>query len=65
MDKKYRIMLVGCGVISIEWLDVLATRTDCEIAALVDVFPQAAQTRKEQYNLNSEITPISTPPLQK
>ncbi|MBE5767319.1 MAG: Gfo/Idh/MocA family oxidoreductase [Clostridiales bacterium] len=55
MDKKYRIMLVGCGVISIEWLDVLATRTDCEISALVDVFPQAAQTRKEQYNLNSEI----------
>ena len=55
MEKKFRILIVGCGVISNEWLDVLSLRKDCEIAALVDVNPEAAQAQKEKYNLDSVI----------
>lgn len=55
MDKKFRIMVVGCGVISIEWLDVLSKRQDCEIAALVDVNPEAAKIRKQEYNIDCDI----------
>lgn len=52
MDKKFRIMVVGCGVISIEWLDVLAHRDDCEITALVDKNLDAAKMRQQEYGLS-------------
>lgn len=55
MDKKYRILIVGCGVISIEWLDVLAGRDDCEIAALVDINEESAREKKQTYKLESDI----------
>lgn len=55
MDKKFRLLIVGCGVISVEWLDVLSLRTDCHIAALVDTNPAAAEARKAEYKLDCEI----------
>lgn len=50
--EKFRILIVGCGGISQEWLDVLAMRNDCEIVALVDTNPEAAENRKKTYQLN-------------
>ena len=40
--NAYRILLVGCGVISMEWLTALKDRTDCQIVAMVDRRPEAA-----------------------
>lgn len=55
MEKVYKILIVGCGVISVEWLDVLSKREDCSIAALVDVNPTAAENRKNSYQLDCAI----------
>jgi len=53
--SKFNIIIVGCGVISNEWLDVLALRDDCNIAALVDTNPDAANAQKAKYGLGSTI----------
>ena len=55
MDKKFRIMIVGCGWISQEWLDVLTVRKDVEIAAMVDINPEAARQRQQEYNISCDI----------
>ncbi len=53
--KKHSILMVGCGVISVEWLDVLSKREDCEILALVDMNREAAEKRKAEYGLDCAI----------
>lgn len=59
--KRYGIVIVGCGVISVEWLDVLARREDCRIAALVDTNREAAERRRAEYGLDCAIyTDIDT-----
>ena len=53
--KTYRLLVVGCGVISEEWLSVLAQRSDCEIAALVDLNPASAEEKKRRYGLSCAV----------
>lgn len=53
--NPYKILLVGCGVISTEWLDALKGRTDCVVAAMVDMNPEAAKQRQEEYGIQCPI----------
>lgn len=49
--KQFRILLVGCGVISAEWLTALKDRDDCVIAAMVDKRPEAIARRQQEYGI--------------
>lgn len=51
----YKILMVGCGVISEEWLDALVGRNDCQIAALVDTRQEQALQRQKEYKLSCDI----------
>lgn len=53
--NQYRILMVGCGVISTEWLDALKERRDCKIAAMVDINLAQAQQRRQEYGLDCEL----------
>ena len=55
MEKRYRIVVVGCGFISHEWFDYLALRNDCEVVGLVDISTENAEKIKEEYGLNAKI----------
>ena len=55
MDKKIKLMIVGCGTISYEWLEALKGRDDAVITSLVDLNYAAAQKRKEEYSLDCPI----------
>ena len=55
MDKKFRILVAGCGAISNEWLSVMPGREDCDIVALVDMFPALAEKQKEKYHIDAPV----------
>ena len=49
------LLVVGCGVISEEWLGVLARRSDCAVAGLVDLNPASAEEKKQRYGLGCPV----------
>lgn len=55
MDKKFRILIAGCGAISNEWLRVMPGREDCDIVALVDMYPALAEAQKEKYHIDAPV----------
>jgi len=55
MDKKYRIVIVGCGDVSPTWIEYLLRREDCEIIALADVRIEAAEEKKNRFSLNCPV----------
>lgn len=55
MDKKFKIVVAGCGAISTYWLDYTVTRKDCEIAGLVDIRKESAEKIAERYQLSCGI----------
>ena len=55
MSKVYNVMVVGCGAISNEWFPVLAKRPDANIVAVVDIRPESAKARIEQYGISCPI----------
>ncbi len=55
MADMTRAVLVGCGGISKVWLDALARRSDVEVVGLVDVDPDAARRRAEEYRLTNAV----------
>lgn len=53
--KKYKVALVGCGVISKNHLTALADLDNVEVVALCDVKTERAQSRRDEFKLNSKI----------
>lgn len=51
MDRKTRVCIIGCGVISGNHLPSLLRLKGVEIAALCDVKTEKAEARKEQFGL--------------
>jgi len=49
--KEFKIILVGCGGMSQEWVKNAISREDCEIVGLVDIFEENAKKIAEQYGL--------------
>ena len=54
-NKIYRVAIVGCGVISANHISALLECDKVEIAALCDIVPERAESRKKEYALNSKI----------
>ena len=55
MEKKFRVLVVGCGTISAEWLPVLAKREDCTVCGVADVRPEAAKARIAEYGIECPV----------
>lgn len=51
IEQPYRLMVVGCGVISNEWFDALEGRSDCVVAAMVDINQEAAKAKQQKYGI--------------
>ena len=47
--KKFRVALVGCGVIAPNHLSALADLDETEIVALCDIRPERAERRREEF----------------
>lgn len=54
MKKKLRVLQVGCGGISHNWLTTLSSREDVEIVGLTDLHESNAQDKKK----NALILPV-------
>lgn len=55
MNGKYRILLVGCGVISVHWFEYTLGRGDCEFVGVVDVRKDAAEQAVKRYGLSCPV----------
>jgi predicted dehydrogenase len=55
MDKRFKIVVAGCGGISTAWFGSLKDRDDYEIVGLVDLNEQNADRVKHQHNLSCGI----------
>lgn len=53
--NPYRVLVVGCGTISNEWLPVLKKREDCTIVGVSDIRPENAKARLECYGIECPI----------
>ncbi|WP_105614915.1 Gfo/Idh/MocA family protein [Vallitalea okinawensis] len=53
--SKYKIIIVGCGNISNNWLSSITKRADADIVALVDIIPSNAEIKKKEYGLDCKI----------
>ena len=53
MKTKFRVCIVGCGVISGNHIPSLQRLDEVEIVALCDINTQKAEARKEQFGLSS------------
>ena len=49
----YKILIVGCGMMSDAWLKNILSREDCEIVGLVDININAANRKKENFKLTN------------
>ena len=58
-QAKWRAVLVGCGGISRAWLNALQGRTDVEIVGMVDLVPELAEARRQEFALGD--VPMPTP----
>jgi predicted dehydrogenase len=54
-DKKFRILVVGCGDISRHWFEYTLGRPDCEIAGIVEVSRQRAEAVAQGMDLLASI----------
>ena len=54
-NKIYRVLVIGCGTISHEWLPVLKKRPDCEVCGVADINPEAALTRIAEYGIECPV----------
>ncbi len=54
-SKKYRVALVGCGVISDNHLNALTKNENVEIIALCDINTKKAEEKARQYSLSSKV----------
>ena len=52
---KYRLLIVGCGVISHEWFNAMKGRDDIEVAGMVDIRMEAAKAQQERYGISCPI----------
>ena len=52
-QRKFRVVMAGCGGISNAWLSYAATSSDIEFVGLVDLYPAMAEERKTQYQLDA------------
>lgn len=48
-----KVVLAGCGGISRAWLSYAANHPDLEFVGLVDLYPESAANRREEFGLNS------------
>ncbi len=55
MNKKLRILQVGCGGISHNWLSTLTSHEDVEMVGLVDIDEHNAQDKKDSFHLSCPI----------
>ena len=53
--NEFKICVVGCGGMSKTWIKYAVERAGCTIAALVDVFPENANKRKEEFGLDCPV----------
>ncbi|MDD4414931.1 MAG: Gfo/Idh/MocA family oxidoreductase [Oscillospiraceae bacterium] len=53
--KVYKTLMVGCGGIAHEWLPVLRDREDCKLIGVVDLHPEAARQKLEQYGIECPV----------
>lgn len=53
--KIYRLLVVGCGVISDEWFEALKGREDIEVVAMVDIRPEAAKAQQDKFGISCPI----------
>jgi predicted dehydrogenase len=58
-NSKVRVIQVGCGGITGAWFGPATKYDDLEYVGLVDLNPQAAEARRDEFGLNPEI-PIYT-----
>lgn len=50
--RKFRVVVVGCGGMAHTWIQYAKSRPDTEIVALVDVYKEATEKMKKQYQLD-------------
>ena len=55
MESKTKVCLIGCGVISGNHIPSLLRLNNVEIAALCDVRPEKAESRKQQFSLDCPV----------
>ena len=55
MKRKFKVALIGCGVISDNHLTAITSLDNIEIVALVDIDTSKAEAKKEKYGLNCRI----------
>lgn len=52
LTPPIKVVLAGCGGISRAWLSYAATHPDLEFVGLVDLCPESARSRQEEFGLN-------------
>lgn len=55
MSKTIKVVLCGCGGMSGTWFKAAEAFPDVEFVGLVDVFPEAAERRKQEYGLDVRV----------
>jgi predicted dehydrogenase len=55
MSGKTRVVIVGCGGISGGWFKAVVGRPDVEVVGLVDIRPESAQKRAEEFQLEHAV----------
>ena len=55
MNQRLRAVLAGCGSMSQAWLTAASEIADLEVVGLVDLLPEAAQRRADQFSLSEAL----------
>lgn len=53
LTPPIKVVLAGCGGISRAWLNYAADHPDLEFVGLVDLYPESAKTRQEEFGLHT------------
>lgn len=61
--KKYRVAIIGTGVMAPAWMDYPLTRDDVEFVALVDPVSERAEAFKARFHLDAKVYPDLAPAL--
>lgn len=54
-DRKYRILIAGCGEISHHWFEFTLSRSDCSIVGLVDINLEAARKQAKRFSVTCPV----------
>ncbi|HOK03650.1 MAG TPA: Gfo/Idh/MocA family oxidoreductase [Victivallales bacterium] len=65
MNKKFKVVLCGCGGISSAWLESAKKIDEIQIEALVDINKSRAEQVREKFNLPSEVSDDFTSTIKK